>query len=127
MVPKILQSKKDTIGLRIPDNKIALAIINELGRPILSASLPGEMVEDYTDPEIMHENFINEVDIVIDGGIGGVILLQSSTVPGRTGGIKNGSRGMEWINKQQSWQLCLFEVQYFWSHIRSKSSYLFRQ
>lgn len=71
MVPKILQSKKDTIGLRIPDNKIALAIVNELGRPVLSASLPGEMVEDYTDPEIMHENFRNEVDIVIDGGIGG--------------------------------------------------------
>ena len=72
MVPKILQSKKDTIGLRIPNNKIALAIVNELGRPILSASLPGEMVEDYTDPEIMHENFRNEVDIVIDGGIGGI-------------------------------------------------------
>ena len=72
MVPKILQSNKDTIGLRIPDNKIALAIINELGRPILSASLPGELVEDYTDPEIMHENFMNDVDIVVDGGIGGV-------------------------------------------------------
>src|SRR5688572_21136776 len=73
MVPKILQSKKDTIGLRIPDNNIACAIIRELGRPILSASLPGEAVEDYTDPEIMHENFINDVDIVIDGGIGGII------------------------------------------------------
>ncbi len=73
MVPKILQSKKDTIGLRIPDNKIALAIVNELGRPVLSASLPGEMVEDYTDPGIMHENFRNEVDIVIDGGIGSTI------------------------------------------------------
>ena len=73
MVPKVLQSKKDTIGLRIPDNKIAQAIINELGRPILSASLPGEMVEDYTDPEIMYENFMNEVDMVIDGGIGGVV------------------------------------------------------
>jgi len=72
MVPKVLQSKKDTIGLRIPDNKIAQAIINELGRPILSASLPGEMVEDYTDPEIMYENFMTEVDLVIDGGIGGV-------------------------------------------------------
>lgn len=72
MVPRILQSKKDTIGLRIPDNKIAMAIINELGRPILSASLPGEMVEDYTDPEIMYENFMNEVDMVIDGGIGGI-------------------------------------------------------
>ena len=73
MVPKILQSKKDTIGLRIPGNNIALAIVNELGRPILSASLPGEMVEDYTDPEIMHENFRNEVDIVVDGGIGGTV------------------------------------------------------
>src|SRR5688572_14452648 len=37
MVPRILQSKKDTIGLRIPDNAIAQAIINEMGRPILSA------------------------------------------------------------------------------------------
>ncbi len=73
MVPRILQSKKDTIGLRIPDNKIAQAIINELGRPILSASLPGEMVEDYTDPEIMYENFMHDVDIVIDGGIGGTV------------------------------------------------------
>jgi tRNA threonylcarbamoyl adenosine modification protein (Sua5/YciO/YrdC/YwlC family) len=73
MVPKILQSKKDTIGLRIPDNKIACAIIRELGRPVLSASLPGEMVEDYTDPELMHENFMNQVDIVVDGGIGGTV------------------------------------------------------
>ncbi|WP_028788919.1 L-threonylcarbamoyladenylate synthase [Terrimonas ferruginea] len=72
MVPKILQSKKDTIGLRIPDNRIALAITAALGRPILSASLPGDMVEDYTDPEIMQENFGNEVDIVVDGGIGGI-------------------------------------------------------
>lgn len=73
MVPKILQSNKDTIGLRIPANNIALAIIKELGRPILSASLPGEMVEDYTDPEVMYENFMNEVDHVIDGGAGGTV------------------------------------------------------
>ena len=71
MVPKILQSKKDTIGLRIPDNNIARMIVKELGRPILSASLPGEEVEDYAGPEVMHENFHNDVDIVIDGGIGG--------------------------------------------------------
>jgi tRNA threonylcarbamoyl adenosine modification protein (Sua5/YciO/YrdC/YwlC family) len=73
MVPKILQSKKDTIGLRIPDNNIASAIVKELGRPILSASLPGELIEDYTDPEIMYENFRNEVDIIIDGGIGSTV------------------------------------------------------
>lgn len=73
MVPKILQSKKDTIGLRIPANKIANEIVMALNRPILSASLPGELVEDYTDPEVMYENFMNEVDLVIDGGIGGTI------------------------------------------------------
>ena len=72
MVPRILQSKKDTIGLRIPDNNIALTILRELGRPILSASLPGDMVEDYTDPEVMFQNFGKEVDVVIDGGIGGM-------------------------------------------------------
>jgi tRNA threonylcarbamoyl adenosine modification protein (Sua5/YciO/YrdC/YwlC family) len=73
MVPRILQSRKDTIGLRIPDNNIARMIVKELGHPILSASLPGEIVEDYTVPEIMFENFRNEVDIVVDGGIGGAI------------------------------------------------------
>jgi tRNA threonylcarbamoyl adenosine modification protein (Sua5/YciO/YrdC/YwlC family) len=73
MVPRIMQSKKDTIGLRIPNNTISMAIIRELGRPILSASLPGEMVEDYTDPEVMYENFMNEVDYVLDGGIGGMV------------------------------------------------------
>ena len=82
MVPKILQSKKDTIGLRIPDNNIAMAIVKGLGRPVLSASLPGEMVEDYTDPEVMYENFRNEVDFVIDGGIGGIV---PSTVVDFTG------------------------------------------
>jgi len=82
MVPRILQSSKDTIGLRIPDNHITMAIVKELGRPILSASLPGEMVEDYTDPEVMFENFRNEVDYVIHGGIGGTI---PSTVVDCTG------------------------------------------
>ena len=72
-VPKILKSKKDTIGLRVPDNIIARSLIRELGHPILSSSLPGDMIEDYTDPEMMHEKFENLVDIVVDGGIGGAI------------------------------------------------------
>ena len=70
-VPKILKSKKNTIGLRVPDNSIARSIVKELGHPILSASLPGETVEEYTDPELMFENFGSLVDIVVDGGIGG--------------------------------------------------------
>lgn len=72
-VPKILQSRKETIGLRVPDNNIASAIIRELGHPILSASLPGEMVEEYTDPERIHVKFHKLVDIVVDGGIGGMV------------------------------------------------------
>ncbi len=72
-VPKILQSKKSTIGLRIPDNKIVHAIVEELGHPILSASLPGDMVEDYTDPEVMFRRFGSQVNFVVDGGIGGMV------------------------------------------------------
>src|ERR1700730_7094531 len=52
-VPKILKSKKNTIGLRIPANNIARTIVKELGHPILSTSLPGDKVEEYTDPEWM--------------------------------------------------------------------------
>jgi tRNA threonylcarbamoyl adenosine modification protein (Sua5/YciO/YrdC/YwlC family) len=72
-VPKILKTKKDTVGIRVPDNTIARCIVKELGNPILSASLPGGYVEDYTDPEIIHDKFGNLVDIVIDGGIGGIV------------------------------------------------------
>jgi tRNA threonylcarbamoyl adenosine modification protein (Sua5/YciO/YrdC/YwlC family) len=71
-VPKILKSKKDTIGLRVPDNVIAQEFIKALGHPILSSSLPGDMVEEYTDPERIHEIFGKQVDIVVDGGIGGM-------------------------------------------------------
>ena len=70
-VPKILKTKKDTVGIRVPDNKIARCIVHELSNPILSATLPGEFVEAYTDPEVIYEQFEKEVDIVIDGGIGG--------------------------------------------------------
>src|SRR5687768_5602532 len=83
-VPKLLKSKKDTVGLRIPDNKIACSIISELTHPILSTSLPGEMVEEYTDPELMYSRFKNQVDMVINGGIGGMIpstIVDCTTEP----------------------------------------------
>jgi tRNA threonylcarbamoyl adenosine modification protein (Sua5/YciO/YrdC/YwlC family) len=89
-VPKILKSKKDTIGLRIPDNVICSAILETLGNPILSASLPGEMVEEYTDPEIIYETFGKLVDYVVDGGPGGI---EPSTVVDCTSG--------EWIVTRQ--------------------------
>lgn len=72
-VPKILKSKKDTIGIRVPDNNTARTIVRELGHPIITTSLPGEMVEEYTDPDIIHENFQGLVDIVVHGGPGGIV------------------------------------------------------
>lgn len=72
-VPKILKSKKNTVGIRVPDNKVAGMIVEELGHPILSTTLPGEMVEEYTDPEIIEDKFGKIVDIVVDGGFGGLI------------------------------------------------------
>jgi tRNA threonylcarbamoyl adenosine modification protein (Sua5/YciO/YrdC/YwlC family) len=72
-VPKLLKSKKDTVGIRVPNNVICSSVLETLGNPILSASLPGDMVEEYTDPEIIHEKFGKLVDYVIDGGVGGII------------------------------------------------------
>jgi len=73
MVPKILKSRKNSIGLRVPNNLIARTIVRRLGHPVLSTSLPGEWVEEYTDPEIIYEHFKNQVDIVVDGGPGNMI------------------------------------------------------
>lgn len=73
-VPRQLKAKKDTVGIRIPDNKICHAIVAELGHPIMSASLPMDIdVDYYTDPEMMYDHFGKLVDIVIDGGAGGTI------------------------------------------------------
>jgi len=72
-VPKILKSKKETIGLRVPDNVICQSILEALATPLLSASLPGEIAEELTDPEVIYERFGNQVDFVIDGGPGGIV------------------------------------------------------
>ncbi len=73
-VPKLLRSRKDTVGIRVPDNKISKAILTELGNPILSTSLPlGENEQIYTDPEEIRDRFEHLVDLVIDGELGGSI------------------------------------------------------
>lgn len=71
-VPKLFKNKKRTIGVRIPDNAITLAIIEELGNPILTASLKSddEVLEYFTDPIDIYDDFKKLVDVVIDGGIG---------------------------------------------------------
>ena len=70
-VPKHIQKKK-TVGIRVPDNNIARAIVEELGNPILNAYLKikDDFLEYYTDPELIYEQYHDLVDIVIDGGAG---------------------------------------------------------
>ena len=71
-VPKLLQSNKKTVGIRVPDNNIIREIVRQLGHPILSTSVKDddEVIEYTTDPELIHEKYDRQVDIVIDGGYG---------------------------------------------------------
>lgn len=64
--------KKKTVGIRIPDNSIALNIVEALGNPIVSTSIHDEdaILEYTTDPELIHEKWSSKVDLVIDGGYG---------------------------------------------------------
>ena len=64
--------KKTTVGIRVPDNNIAIAIVKMLGNPIVSSSIhdDDEVLEYSTDPELIFEKWQNSVDIVIDGGYG---------------------------------------------------------
>lgn len=72
-VPKLLNTNKKTVGIRVPDNDIPREIVRELGNPIITTSIrdEDEVIEYSTDPELIYEKFGNLVDIVIDGGYGG--------------------------------------------------------
>lgn len=71
-IPKIFNTKKKTVGIRIPDNTISREIVRQLGSPILSTSIhdEDEVIEYSTDPELIYEKYKHQVDIVIDGGYG---------------------------------------------------------
>ncbi|MFD3393855.1 L-threonylcarbamoyladenylate synthase [Aquirufa sp. OSTEICH-129V] len=74
-VPSVLVQSKKTVGIRIPDYTPILEIVQQLGHPILTSSLPtgGLDIEDYTDPSLIAEQYGNQVDLILDGGIGGLI------------------------------------------------------
>ncbi len=84
-VPKILNANKKTVGIRVPDNNIPREIVRELGNPIITTSIhdEDEILEYSTDPELIHEKFDQQVDIVIDGGYGNI---EASTVVDCTSG-----------------------------------------
>ena len=83
-VPRFYKSKKKTVGVRIPDNNIAIEIVSKLGHPIMTTSLhdEDEILDYMTDPELIHEKYEHLVDCVIDGGYGN---NEASTVVNCTG------------------------------------------
>jgi tRNA threonylcarbamoyl adenosine modification protein (Sua5/YciO/YrdC/YwlC family) len=68
-VPKIMLRKRRTIGVRMPDNPIALALLEEMGEPLLSSSIRGPEEDFVNDPEEIETSLGSDVEMVIDGGI----------------------------------------------------------
>jgi len=85
-VPKLFKSTKKTIGIRVPDNSVALAIIKELGKPLVVSSVHDEddVLEYTTDPELIEERHGHALDAVVNGGFG---ELYASTVIDCTSGV----------------------------------------
>ena len=77
LVPKMVMTKQKTVGIRVPDNPICLALVGELGHPIISTSVYGPDEELYSDPREIEERFGKNLDLVIDGGI---IVAEHSSI-----------------------------------------------
>jgi tRNA threonylcarbamoyl adenosine modification protein (Sua5/YciO/YrdC/YwlC family) len=85
-VSKLFDSSKKEIGIRIPDNKIVQAIVEELGKPMATTSLHNEddeIADYFVDPSIIYERFDDEFEYIIDGGPG---RLEASTIVDCTAG-----------------------------------------
>ncbi|MCC6839441.1 MAG: threonylcarbamoyl-AMP synthase [Flavobacteriales bacterium] len=78
-IPRLFKNNKHTVGIRVPDHPIPLALVEELGHALVVTSVhdADELLEYTTDPERIHDRVGHQVDLVIDGGTGG---LEGSTV-----------------------------------------------
>jgi len=92
LVPKLMLKKRKTVGIRVPNNQICLSIVKNLGRPIVSTSVPLE------EPSVIHDTYSSLVEMVIDGG---VISYEPSTVVSliddRAEVIREGKGGINFI------------------------------
>ena len=97
-LPKILVSKRKTVGIRVPDSKVAHALIEVLGHPVLSTSVSVGDGEVLNDPEEIAENFRNQVDMIIDAG---PLLSRPSTILDLTGEapvvVREGAGDVSWL------------------------------
>lgn len=79
-IPHIYGSKKRVVGIRIPDNNIPLAIVEELGQPLMTTSLHNsddEIMDYMVDPQKIYDKYDKQVDVIVDGGVGN---MEASTV-----------------------------------------------
>jgi tRNA threonylcarbamoyl adenosine modification protein (Sua5/YciO/YrdC/YwlC family) len=77
LVPKIMLTKRKTVGIRIPDNPICLALVGDLGHPIITTSVSKPDEQLYNDPQEIHDRLKGRLDVVIDGG---VLVAEHSTI-----------------------------------------------
>ncbi|MBK9419521.1 MAG: threonylcarbamoyl-AMP synthase [Flavobacteriales bacterium] len=83
-IPKIFKNNKRTVGIRVPDHPIPIALVEELGHALVVTSVhdEDELLEHTSDPDLIDDRIGKQVDLVIDGGMCG---LQGSTVIDLTG------------------------------------------
>ena len=98
-VPRNYQNANKTIGIRVPENDIARAIIEEVGCPLIATSVrplgEDDEPENYCDPELIHDRFGSRVDLVVDGGIANA---EPSTVVDCSDGIEVVRQGKGELN-----------------------------
>jgi tRNA threonylcarbamoyl adenosine modification protein (Sua5/YciO/YrdC/YwlC family) len=74
-VPKLIKQNRKTVGIRVPDNEICRTIVETLGNPLISTSLvdtSDDILEYFSDPEVIHRQYEKDVDMVVDGGFGNI-------------------------------------------------------
>jgi tRNA threonylcarbamoyl adenosine modification protein (Sua5/YciO/YrdC/YwlC family) len=84
LVPKIMLTKRKTVGIRVPDNPICQALVRELGHPIITTSVSKPDEQLYNDPRQIHGRLQGRLDLVIDGG---VLMAEHSTIVDLTGEV----------------------------------------
>jgi tRNA threonylcarbamoyl adenosine modification protein (Sua5/YciO/YrdC/YwlC family) len=97
-LPRILLSRRKTVGIRVPDSPVAMALVKELGHPILSTSVTLDDAQPLNDPELIRDHFHNAVDLILDGG---VLVSEPSTVLDLTSDdpvvLRKGAGDVSWL------------------------------
>jgi len=82
-VPNLLMQNKKTVGIRVPDNKICMLLLEKFGHPIISTSLPEtDNLDELTDPDIIYHKYEHQIDAMLSSGPGGI---ENSTIVDLTG------------------------------------------